>query len=527
MNIPKILTICLAAIFTFVFIFSGLSELGTNNQKVIAAEETKGYKVNVIRLEGGDYGYPSPYSHYPRGPGGYKRNLIFDSLLERGENGLIPWLAEDYKIRKNGSEYLFTIRDNIKWHDGEIMTAEDIKFSFEYGLEHPFVWSDLTKDDIKSVEILNKNQVLITTAEVNASLLSAIGNQRIIPKHIWEDVEFPKEYTAENAVVGTGPYILTDYSKEHGTYRFKAFDDFWGPKQNVKVIEFVPVSESILAFEKAKIDLVDISPDLLGRYQNSSEYKVVQKPAFWGYRLIFNMQDVEALKKKKIRQAISYAINNEELIEKIERGAGVVGSAGIIPPDNIYYNQDVKKYAYNPEKAKKLLKEAGYNSLSLDLKIANRTVRMSELLKEQLSKVGIEVNILSSDTKTQDSRINNNKYELAITGHGGWGGEPDYLIERFGGKKLFEGRMSSSGAAGYENNELNEVLAEQKKEFNLDKRKKLVNRAQNILAEDLPELPLFYRAPYSVYRSDKYDGWMFMFDHHSLTHGKLSYLEKE
>lgn len=518
--------------FSVIFLISclmvlSLSGVLLNNNNIVSAAGNEEYEVDVIRLGGGDYGNPSPYTHYPRGPGGYKRNLIFDSLLERDEDGLIPWLASDYEIKDEGKEYLFTIRDNVKWHDGELLTAEDVKFSFEYGLEHPLVWSDLTADDIEKVEIVNENQVLITVAEVSASLLYAIGNQRIIPRHVWKDIEVPKEYTEADAVVGTGPYTLTDYSKEHGSYRFDAFEDFWGPQQNVKTIKFVPVSEEVLAFEKGKIDLIDITPDLLGRYENAPEYKVVQKPAFWGYRFIFNMQEVEALKKKKVRQAISYAIDNEELIAKIERGAGVPGSAGILPPDNIYYNSDVKKYEHNPDKAKELLKEAGYDSLSLDLKIADRTVRMAELIKEQLSRVGIELTIISSDTKTQDSRINENEYELAITGHGGWGGEPDYLIERFGGEKLFEGRMSSSGAVGYENCELNKVLKEQKIEFDVEKRKKILHRAQDILAEDVPEIPLFYRAPYSVYKPDKYDGWMFMYDHHSLTHGKLSYLERK
>ena len=526
MEIKKIITVCLLSMFIFVFLFSGLIKLGVNNQEVIAAENDEEYKVDVIRLEGGDYGYPSPYSHYPRGPGGFKRNLIFDGLLERDEDGLIPWLAEDYEIRKGGKEYLFTIRDDVKWHDGEAMTAEDIKFSFEYGLEHPLVWSSLTKKDIKSVEIVNENQVLITVGEVNASLLYNIGRQRIIPKHIWKDVEFPKEYTEEDAVVGTGPYMLTDYSKEHGTYRFKAFDGFWGPKQNVKVIEYVPVSESILAFEKAKIDLTRVSPDLLGRYKNNSEYKVVQRPAFWGYRLIFNMEEVPALKNKKVRQAFSYAIDSKELIAKIERGAGVPGSSGILPPDHVYYNPDVKKYNCNPEKARELLKEAGYESLTLNLNIADRTVRMAELLKEQLSEVGIELNVISADGKTNDSRIDKNNYELAITGHGGWGGEPDFLIERFAGQKL-QGRLSSSSAAGYSNSKLAELLAAQKKEFDSGKRRKLLYKAQNILANDVPEIPLYYTAAYTVYRPKKYDGWMFMFDHHSLIHSKLSYLERE
>ncbi|MFW6022826.1 MAG: ABC transporter substrate-binding protein [Halanaerobiaceae bacterium] len=507
-------------------IFTLIINLALKEDEVLAQEDTGGFKVNVISLSGGDYGYPSPYSHYPRGPGGYKRNLIFDSLLERGEDGLIPWLARDYEIKNGGKEYLFTLQENVKWHDGEPFTAEDVKFSFEYGLEHPLVWSDLTEDDIDSVEIVNENQVLITAATINSSLLYNIAKQRIIPEHIWKDVEVPKEYGEEDAVIGTGPYLLTDYNKEHGTYRFDVFKDFWGPQQSIKTIKFIPVSEGILAFEKGQIDLTDLSPDLLGRYQNNTEYKIAQKPAFWGYRLILNMEDVDVLKDQSVRQAFAYAVDKKELIEKIERGAAVAGSAGILPPDHVYYNPEVKNYEYNPDMARKLLKENGYDSLTFDLKVSSRAVRMAELIKEQLARVGVEIRIISADTKTQDSRINNNDYQLAITGHGGWGGEPDYLIDRFASEEL-TGSISSSGAVGYNNEQLNSLLIKQKNEFNSNERRKLLYQAQNILAEDVPELPLYYTSGYTVYRPDKYDGWIFMYDHHSLTHSKLSYLERK
>lgn len=497
-----------------------------NEQNVLAVENTGDYAVKVIRLAGGDYGYPSPYAHYPRGPGGYKRNLIFDSLLERSEDGLIPWLATDYQVKNGGKDFLFTLRDDVIWHDGEPFTAEDVKFSFEYGLEHPLVWSDLSKDDIKSIEIINENQILITAASVNCSLLSNIGNQRIIPRHIWQDVEAPKGYAGSDAVVGTGPYVLTDYNKEHGTYRFDAFKDFWGPQQSIKTILFIPVSVEILAFEKGEIDLTDVSPDLLGRYKNNPDYKILQKPALWGYRLIINLQDVDVLKDKNVRQALTYAIDKKELIEKIERGAAVAGSAGILPPDHLYYNPDVKNYQYNPEKARELLQESGYPSLSFELKVPTRSVRMAELIKEQFARVGIEVTIISADTKTHDSRINKNEYELAIIGHGGWGGEPDYLIDRFAGEKL-TGRLSSSGAVGYNNEQLNSLLTQQQEEFNSEKRRKLLYQVQILLAEDIPEIPLYYTSGYSVYRPEKYDGWIFMYDHHSLTHSKLSYLKRK
>lgn len=505
---------------TTIFILIGIGTMFLNSNIVLAADDGN-YKVNVIRLEGGDYGFPSPYSHYPRGPGGFKRNLIFDSLLERGEDGLINWLAEDYQIRANGLEYLFTIRENIKWHDGRALNVEDVKFSFEYGLEHPLVWSDLSQDDIKKVEIINENQILITAAEVNSSLVYALGNQRIIPKHIWKDIEFPKEYTKEDALIGTGPYILTDYKKEHGIYRFEAFENFWGPKQNIKSIEFIPVSENIMAFENSKIDLTEISPDLLERYQQNEEYKIVRKKALHGYRFIFNMGKKPEFKNKDLRQAINYAIDQQELIEKIERGAAVSGSPGVLPVSHEFYNPDLKQYN-NLDKAKQLLSNAEIDNLSFDLKVVNTSVRLGELIKEQLSRIGISVNVISSDRKTHDSQLSNNQFEVALLNTGGWGGEAVYLNQRFISD---EANSNSLRVPGYNNSELTQLLKKQKKIFDFEEKKELLYTVQEILAEELPEIPLYLLSGYTVYRPEKYDGWQFMYDHHNLTHSKLSYLE--
>ncbi len=497
-------------------------------------------KVDIIRLEGGDWGYPTPYAHYPRGPGGFKMCLIFDSLLERDEDGLIPWLAKDYEIKNEGRQYLFTLREDVYWHDGQPLTAEDVKFSFTYAVKHPMVWSYINKQDIKEIAINGKYQVIINVENPDAALLYNLGRTRIIPKHIWERVEKPEQFTGREAVIGTGPYQLTDYSKEHGTYRFRAFADFWGQEQAVEVIEFIPLSQKVLAFEKNRIDLIQISPDLLGRYSDNNEFEVIQRPAFWGYRLLFNMKENKLLQNKNIRRAFSYAINSQELIEKIARGAGVQGSAGILPPDHIYYNPGIKKYAINLEKAKELFAADGYykinnkgilinqngKKLSFNLQVTSDSIRLAELLREMLARVGVEIKIISADRKTHDSRVLNYKYELAILGHGGWGGEADYLTRFIGDSTINKKGISplEISLAGYNSEKLNTLLIKQKKEFDKNKRKEVIYEIQEVVAAEVPEIPLFYTSGYTVYRPEKYSGWMFMYDHHCLTHGKLSYL---
>lgn len=514
---------------------SHTSNVGTSSAS------SAGKEVDVIRLEGGDWGYPTPYAHYPRGPGGFKMCLIFDSLLERDETGLIPWLATDWQVSSDGKTYEFTIRESVTWQDGTPLTAKDVKFSLEYASTHPMTWSYIF-NTIDSAEIKDENTVRVTVSEPGAPMLYNIGRTRILPEHIWAKVEKPKEFISPDAVIGSGPYRLADYSKSQGTYQFEAFKKFWGPDHRVEKIEFVPVSQGILAFEKGDIDMTRIPPDVLSRFKNKPEYKIVKSPGFWGYRLLFNLNEQKALKDRKVRQAFMYSLDLKELVQKVARGAAIPGNPGILPPDHVLHCPAGKSYGFDTKKAKKLLNASGYEvnekktsrtddrggSLRFELVCSSGEVRMAEVIRERLGMAGIDIKIRSMDGKSRDARVHKGDFELAVIGHGGWGSDADYLRTRFMGDSA-GGSLSpsDSGLSGYDNPDLNVLLKKQHIETDPEKRKKLVCRIQKILAQEVPEIPLFYTTNYSVYRPGKYDGWMFMFDHHSLEHGKLSYLERE
>jgi peptide/nickel transport system substrate-binding protein len=498
------------------------------------------YEVDVIRLAGGDWGYPTPFAHYPRGPGGFKMCLIFDSLLERDEKGLVPWLAEKYEVGDDGMTYRFTIRRGVRWHDGTPLTARDVAFSIEYANGHPATWSYIF-EAVASVETEADRIVQVRLKTPHAAMLYNIGRTRIIPKHIWEKVEHPKEFTSREAVIGCGPYRLTHYSKAHGTYRFEAFEDFWGPKPRVRVVAFVPVGEPILAYESGQIDLTRLTPDVLPRFQKDPAHKIVQSPAFWGYRLLMNMGDVACLRHVAVRQALAHAIDRRELVDKVARGAAVPGSLGILPPDHVMAAKDTRSYPFNPQQARTLLDRAGYGRtdahgmrlspdgqpLVLDLLCSNREVRMAELIRQRLKTVGIGLTIRSVDGKTRDAQVRGFNYQLAILGHGGWGSDPDYLASRFAGEILDQSASPSrSRLPGFDAPELMPLLKRQQTEIDPERRRRLITEIQKMLAEQVPEIPLYYTTGYSVYRPAAYDGWTFMFDHHELTHSKLSYLAR-
>lgn len=525
--------VCALAFSLIIFTFAGCQNEGPgassdNADPSQVNGESKKDEPLVIRLSGGDYGYTSPYTHYSRGPGIFKMRLVFDSLLERDEKGYIPWLAESWDIEDEGKTYIFNLQQGVKWHDGREMTAHDVEFSFKYYLEHPPVSiSDILidKDFLLDVEAVSDYQVKFTTAEPNATFLSDAGTARIIPKQIWEQVEDPQGFLEPEAVIGCGPYRLTDYEKEHGSYRFEAFEDYWGPEPLVDVIEFVPVSDSILAFEKGEIDLTGVTTDLLSRFQSDPEFKILESPGFWGYRIIFNMEKNEIFRNREFRQAFAHAVDKQDVVDKIARGAAITGSYGILTRHHVWYNPDVIEYELDPDKARDILRKNNLDkNLSFTLLVgADTEVRIGEILKEQLSKAGIEIKVESVDGKSRDARIAEGQYQIALVGHGGWGNDPDYLRTRFSS----ELSAWASGTPGYNNPEVERLSEEQIKETDTELRKEMIFELQKLLAEDVPEIPLYNTTGHTVFRPEKYDGWMFMFDHHSLEHSKLSYLKRD
>ncbi|SHK22138.1 ABC transporter substrate-binding protein [Paramaledivibacter caminithermalis] len=500
-----------------------------DDTKAIAEETVESNNDIIIRLAGGDWGFPSPYLHYSRGPGGFKMYLLFDSLLEKDENGIIPWIASEWRIENEGKDYIFTLNDNILWHDGEKLTPEDIKFTFDYYKQHPPVWNSLNvngKYIVKNVEIIDETNLKIVVDSANATYLERLGKARILPKHIWKDVKDPKKFHSEKAAIGCGPYRFVEYNREQGAYKFEAFENYWGPKQRVKAIEWVPVSDEILAFEKGEIDTVSPSPDIIGRYEKDKGYAIKTNKGFWGYRLIFNMEKRSELKNINLRKAFAYGIDREEMVDKVSRGAAIAASMGYISKEHIWYNDNIQKYSYEPEKAKKFLKGKSY---SFEILTGNKgaEIKIAELIKMTLKDIGIEIKIKSVDMKTRDAAVKNKEFEIALIGHGGWGSDPDSLREIYGTDTQEDGSPSSNSLPGYYNEKIIELSQKQMKELDKDKRKEIIYRLQELIAEEVPQIPLYNTRSYFVFRPLKYDGWMYTYDHHYPEHCKLSYLVRE
>ena len=295
------------------------------------------------------------------------------------------------------------------------------------------------------------------------------------------------------------------------------FDEFWGLTPAVSAIEWVPVSDSILAFQNEEIDIVNVPVDLLKNYENNSEFKIARNFGLHDFRFYFNFDKIPAFRDKEVRQAIAYAIDRKELIDKLERGSGLEGSQGYLPPTHPMYNQNLPKYEFNPEKAKELMKG---RTITAQLTVGNspKEVKMAELIKIRLQDIGITLDVVSVDSKARDTMIRNKSYETAIMESGGMGGDADMLRE------IYSSKMQKPHLAGYANEKLDDLLYRQSIERNAETRKQLIYSVQEILADEIPMLLLYGKIDNTVYRPAKYDRWTVRYDHTKLEHPKLSYM---
>ncbi|UNC93035.1 ABC transporter substrate-binding protein [Candidatus Contubernalis alkaliaceticus] len=480
-------------------------------------EKDEEQQVDLIKLSGGDWGYPSPYAHYPRGPGTRKMRLIFDTLLNSDADGNdSPRLASDWEVSPDGLVYTLTLQPEAKWQDGQQLTADDVVFSYEYQNQFPPV-NVADFSSINKVETVDDKTVKVELEQPDPFFLENMRSFTIIPKHIWEEVTDPYNFVASEAVVGTGPYRLTDYSKEHGTYRFEENESYWGSKPRVKAIELIPVSEDIMAFEQGAVDRISATPDILPKFENNPEYRVMQYETTWSYRLYFNMNQRPELADKTLRQALAYAIDRQELVDMVERGAAVPGNPGVLHPSNELYNAEVPQYTYNRQKAEELLDSLGYKDnngdgirensvgekLSFRLLADDGSVRIAELIKQQLALIGIEVNVQVTDNMTRDARFEEGDFELCINGSGG----VENLSEVTTIKEETRATSTTADVIGYSNPEVDRLYSAQEKETDLERKRKLMEELQQIVAEELPKLTIYYRNDISVHRPSVYDGW--------------------
>ena len=489
-----------------------------------ASTEAQPAAERVLRMDGmANAGYPAPHTSSAKGSGYAMVQYIFDTLIWKDENGYFNYLAEDYSVSEDNLVYTFKLREGVKWNDGMPFTAEDVKFTFDYMAVHPYSWVNTQK--VKEARVVDELTVEIELNQVYVPFIADIAsNLPIIPKHVYENVEDPTTFTEPAAFTGTGPMMLESYSADTVIYTFvKNPNYFFGDVQIDRLI--------ISMFDDPKTALLngDIDVATTANYKQAKSLEsepnmtVLEGQSLWLCRLFFNFDD-PGLATKEVRQAFAYAIDRAELLQKAFKGAGLAGTAGFVHPDSNWYNPNIPAYDKDVDKAKELLATAGAvdsngdgilefqgKPMSYELMIASNDEAMGEMLKAYMAEVGIELVVKAVDDNTVKQTYQEGNFQLIANGHGSFGGDPKYMA-MLATNTAGAAKITVQGGNRWQSEEYDTTFAASLKELDETKRGELVDKLQEIIAEDVPTLPLYYKSNAAAFNNSVFDGFYYTKD---------------
>ncbi|MBQ4260023.1 MAG: ABC transporter substrate-binding protein [Lachnospiraceae bacterium] len=356
---------------------------------------------------------------------------IFEGLVKPDENGnLMNAIASDYTVSEDGLRYTFTLRENVKFHNGNVVTAEDVKYSLERAsglLDGTPLVSTLRT--VTKVDIIDEQTVQVTVGSANAELIYGFV-AAIIPAGSGEDA------TADP--VGTGPFSYVSYKPQEGMIVQK-FADYWQTglpyldEVNFKIVN--SPDSALLELQGKTIDVYAYLTDSqAGLLQN--DYQVLASASNVVQALYLN-NAVAPLDDVRVRRAICYALDRDEINLFVGGGKGTLLSAGMLPTLKDYYVDlnDIYGTTDNQQKAKDLLTEAGYPD-GFDLEIAIPSnyefhMQTGEVIVEQLKAVGINATIQGYEWNSWLEQVyNGRQFEATISGVTS-DMTPGYLLTRF------------------------------------------------------------------------------------------------
>jgi peptide/nickel transport system substrate-binding protein len=295
---------------------------------------------------------------------------MFETLLARTVEGkLVPGLASAYTQSADGLTYQFTLRSGVTFQNGDPVTAEDVKFSFERyidpALGNVFAFQ---LGSLDSVTVDSPSQVTIRLKKPDGAFLSAGGYAFIVPE------KYVTTGGADNFAanpIGTGPwkFVSRDIGQD---IKFTRYDGYWDAKPGYSSLELRILKDDngrVAALRSGEVDVISaVPPQSISQIQSDSNLKAITSITGDNIDLLFNNKLPDApWANLKVRQAMSYAIDYKTLIDKVLGGLGV-GFTGVSPLNAGYVASESQQPAYDPAKAKQLLADAGFkDGFSLDL----------------------------------------------------------------------------------------------------------------------------------------------------------------
>ncbi|MBM4456914.1 MAG: ABC transporter substrate-binding protein [Chloroflexi bacterium] len=439
---------------------------------------------------------------------------LYDRLVEAvtttpGKSELQPGLAEKWDVTPDGLKYTFHLRKGAKFHNGDILTADDVIFTFDRMLD-PAIKAlntdfldmiagatarmDGKATSTSGLKKIDDNTVEITLAAPFAPFLANLATPAgsIFSKKYVEKIG--KDFGIKP--VGTGPFKLDSWTY-NSELQLSAFDDYFRgrPKFDQLIMKIVPEAQTqALMFRKGELDAFDLdyARSQIPEFKKDAQWKdrIVSGPRVGTYYMSINSK-IPPFDNPKVREAVMYAIDRQTLIDKLYYGTGIPAK-GILAPGLAGYNPDLPGFKYDPEKAKALLKEAGFpNGIEMTLNQtvdSPSTLKMNEALQAMLAQVGIKAEIKQMDSAAWSGTRKEGKLGSYTSSWSADFNDPDNFIYTF-----FAPRNAVARSWNYENKAVQDQLEKARVMTDMQARYKLYQEIEKtIVYQDFAFVPLFH-----------------------------------
>ncbi|MEF9945504.1 MAG: ABC transporter substrate-binding protein [Lachnospiraceae bacterium] len=424
---------------------------------------------------------------------------IFEGLVKPDKDGnLVDAVASKHQISQDGKVYTFTLREGVKFHNGKDVTAEDVKYSIDRCADtsngEPLVSAF---SNIESVNILDDQRVEITLKEADTEFL-AYMTEAITPKDYTDQATHP---------VGTGPFAFVSRLPQENII-VKKFDGYWGEKAHLKEVEFRVVADTDMIVTNLKGGSIDMFQRLTSSQaaELSKGFRIQEGTMNLVQALYLNNAS-EPFQNEKVRQALCYAIDPQEIMDMIADGKGTEIGSSMFPAFGKYYDESLKDvYQPDVEKAKKLLKEAGYpDGFAMTITVPSNYqphLDTAQVIVEELKKINVDATIQPVEWNSWLSDVyTGRKFQSTVVGVDASAMTARALLERF---------TSTSGKnfINYHNEKYDQLFQEAVKTTDEKKQVTLYKEMEKLLAKDAANVYIQDMANL-VALNDKFDGYTF------------------
>lgn len=285
--------------------------------------------------------------------------LIFDGLTaHNGKNEVVPALAKDWEFDDSSYTYTFHLEEDVTWHDGTAFSADDVAFTIE-AIMNPENGSENAPDyeDVKKITVIDEHTISFKLSAPNAAFLDYMS-MPILPKHLLEGEDMQTSDFFRSPV-GTGPYKLERWDEGQAITLVKNDSYFKGAAEIDSIIFKIVTDDNVRAvqMQSGELDLALLTPRDAEKFKNNDKYRVYHMQTSDYRGILFNFQHEYWTNHRDIIPAVCYALDRQSMLDAVLLGSGIAAYGPL--QRNIYNNEDVEHYDYDPAAAEQILKDAG------------------------------------------------------------------------------------------------------------------------------------------------------------------------